>query len=138
MEGRMMQQFSIFDIAGRGMTAQLARLNATASNLANAGSVSGSEASAYRSMKPVFRTINDQFGQKTVAVDRVVLSDLAPAKRHAPGHPLADKDGFVWDAAVDANMELVEMMEASRQYQNNVQVLSTAKSLILETIRIGR
>ena len=134
----MMQQFSIFDIAGRAMTAQLARLNSTASNLANAGSVSGSESSAYRSMKPVFRTIIDQSGQKTVAVDRMVQSDLAPAKRHAPGHPMADKDGFVWDAAVDPNLELVEMLEAARQYQNNVQVLGTAKSLILETIRIGK
>ncbi len=133
----MMAQFSIFDISGRAMSAQLARLNSTASNLANAGSVSGSEASAYRSMKPVFRTIIDQSGQKTVAVDRVVQSDLAPAKRHAPGHPMADKDGYVWDAAVDPNVELVDMLEAARQYQNNVQVLGTAKSLILETIRIG-
>ncbi len=134
----MMAQFSIFDISGRAMSAQLARLNSTASNLANAGSVSGSETSAYRSMKPVFRTIMDQSGQKTVAVDRVVQSDLAPAKRHAPGHPAADKDGFVWDAAVDPNLELVDMLDAARQYQNNVQVLGTAKSLILETIRIGK
>ncbi len=133
-----MERFSIFDIAGRAMSAQLARLNSTASNLANAGTVSGSEARAYRSLKPVFRTVMDDRGNASVAVERVVRADLAPAKRHDPAHPLADQEGYVWDAAVDTNMELVDMLEAARQYQNNVQVLNTAKSLTIETIRIGK
>ena len=58
--------------------------------------------------------------------------------RHEPNHPLADSQGNVWEAGVDSNAEMVEMIEAARQYQNNVQVLETAKSLILDTIRIGR
>ncbi len=129
---------NIFDIAGRAMSAQLVRLNTTASNLANAGSVSGSEQSAFRALKPVFRAIGAEAGIATVQVDRVVASDTQPIKRHEPNHPLADANGDVWEAGVDSNAEMVEMIEAARQYQNNVQVLDTAKSLILDTIRIGR
>lgn len=134
----MANGLSIFDISGRAMSAQLVRLNTTASNLANAGTVSGSEAGAYRSMKPVFRTVMDQAGRATVAVDQVTVSKMAPSKRHDPSNPLADKDGNVWEAAVDSAAELVEMVETARQYQNNVQVLETAKGLINETLRLGQ
>jgi flagellar basal-body rod protein FlgC len=120
------------------MAAQLVRLNTTASNLANAGSVSGSEASAYRAMKPVFRTVMGEAGSATVAIDQVTQSNLAPTKRHDPAHPLADAQGNVWEAAVDSAAELVEMVETARQYHNNVQVLSTAKGLVSETLRLGQ
>jgi flagellar basal-body rod protein FlgC len=129
---------NIFDIAGRAMSAQLVRLNTTASNLANAGSISGSENDAFRALKPVFRAIGSEAGIATVQVDRVIASDTQPIRRHEPNHPLADGNGDVWEAGVDSNAEMVEMIEAARQYQNNVQVLETAKSLILDTIRIGR
>ncbi len=134
----MNPNLSIFDISGRAMAAQMVRLNTTASNLANAGAVSGNEATAFRAMKPVFRTIMGQNGQATVTVDRIDTSSVAPKKRHDPAHPLADGDGNVWEAAVDSTAELVEMIETSRQYQNNVQVLQTAKGLISETIRMGQ
>jgi len=129
---------SIFDISGRAMAAQMIRLNTTASNLANAGSVAGSEASAFRSLKPVFRAVPGAQGQATVAIDRIAQSSATPTKRHDPSHPLADANGDVWEAAVDGAAELVEMIETSRQYQNNVQVLQTAKSLTLDTLRIGQ
>jgi flagellar basal-body rod protein FlgC len=134
----MAGNLSIFDISGRAMAAQLVRLNTTASNLANAGAVSGSEASAYRAMKPVFRTIMGENGSATVAVDQIAKATTAPTKRHDPNHPLADGDGNVWEAAVDSAAELVEMVETARHYQNNVQVLSTAKGLISETLRLGQ
>lgn len=134
----MSPNFSIFDISGRAMSAQLVRLNTTASNLANAGTVSGSEASAYRAMKPVFQTIMGQDGAATVAVNRIDNSNTAPVKRHDPAHPLADQDGNVWEAAVDSAAEMIEMIETSRHYQNNVQVLATAKGLISETLRLGQ
>jgi flagellar basal-body rod protein FlgC len=134
----MASNLSIFDISGRAMAAQLVRLNTTASNLANAGSVSGSEASAYRAMKPVFRTVMGEAGSATVAIYQVTQSHLAPTKRHDPAHPLADAQGNVWEAAVDSAAELVEMVETARQYHNNVQVLSTAKGLVSETLRLGQ
>lgn len=134
----MANNMSVFDISSRAMAAQMVRLNTTASNLANAGSVSGSEATAFRSLKPVFRSVTGADGQATVAIDRVTTTQTAPTKRHDPNHPLADKNGDVWDAAVDSAAELVEMIETSRQYQNNVQVMQTAKSLTLDTLRIGQ
>jgi flagellar basal-body rod protein FlgC len=134
----MASNLSIFDISGRAMSAQLVRLNTTASNLANAGTVSGSEGTAFRAMKPVFRTVMGAAGQATVQVDRIDTGTTAPVKRYEPTHPLADKDGNVWEAAVDSAAEMVEMLETSRQYQNNVQVLATAKGLISETLRLGQ
>lgn len=129
----------IFDIAGRAMSAQLVRLNSSASNLANAGSVSSTEQGAFRALKPVFQTLYEgQTGKATVNVLGVVQSNAAPQRRHEPGHPLADAQGYVHVAAVDANAELVEVVETSRQYRNNIEVLETAKSLTLETLRMGR
>lgn len=129
---------NIFDISGRAMTAQLVRLNATASNMANAGTVTGSADSAYRAIRPVFQPITEKPGVSTVSVSSMVSSDTPATKRHDPGHPLADANGDVWEAGVDTSSELVDMVDASRNYQNNVQVLNTAKSLLLETIRMGK
>jgi len=129
---------SVFDIAGRAMSAQIVRLNTVASNLANANSVSTTEAGAYRALKPVFTEVSDRPGVATVRVDQVVQSNTQPIKRHDPTNPLADKNGDVWDAGVDSAAELVDMIETQRQYQNNVQVLQTAKTLTLDTLRLGK
>jgi flagellar basal-body rod protein FlgC len=132
------EPMNVFDIAGRAMSAQLVRLNATASNMANAGTVTGSEKTAYRAIRPVFSSDTEKPGVSTVRVDKVVTTDAKPSKRHDPNHPLADANGDVWEAAVDSSAELVDMLESARMYQNNVQVLQTAKSLMLETIRMGK
>jgi flagellar basal-body rod protein FlgC len=133
-----MANMSIFDISGRAMAAQLVRLNTTASNLANANSVSTTKEGAFRALKPVFKTVSGGEGVATVQVSQVVSSNTDPTKRHDPGNPLADQNGDVWDAGVDQAGELVEMMETARQYQNNVQVLQTAKSLTLDTLRLEK
>jgi flagellar basal-body rod protein FlgC len=128
---------SLFELGERAMSAQLVRMNAAASNLANAGSVAGSEAEAYRPLRPVFsEELDAASGLSTVQVDGVYRSDVAPVRRHDPGHPLADENGDVWASPVDENAEMVEMLEASRQYQNMVEALSTAKQLMLETMRM--
>jgi flagellar basal-body rod protein FlgC len=135
-----MANLSLFDISGRAMAAQLVRLNTTASNLANAGSLAATAEGAYRARKPVFQTYLDRAdpGRATVDVARIVSTDTSPQKQHMPGHPLADGQGNVWAAAVDSNMELVEMLEASRQYQNNVEVMQTSKTLLLNTLKLGQ
>lgn len=125
---------NIFDVAGRAMSAQMVRLNATASNLANARTDYASKDEAYRAVRPVFRSVMEN-NMATVDVEKIVQTDLEPQKRYDPSSSLADTDGFVWEAAVDETAELVDMLETARNYQNNVQVLQTAKSLILETIR---
>ena len=130
---------NIFQVSGRAMSAQLVRMNTTASNLANAGAVSGSAATAYRTMKPVFKThFDQQSGMATVDVKQIVTAGEEPTKRYDPGNPLADKDGNVYQSAVQETRELVDMMEAARSYQNNVEVMQTAKRLITDTLKLGR
>ena len=135
----MAQPLTIFDVAGRAMSAQLVRMNTTASNLANANGVATTEADAYRSMKPVFKTSYDKAsGMATVDVAQVVTAGPAPTKRHDPNNPMANQDGDVFESAVDETREMVDMLETARNYKNNVEVLQTAKGLILDTLRLGK
>ena len=128
---------TLFGVAQQGMSAQLVRMNAASSNLANAGSVSGTEQGAYRPIRAVFAEHYDPAsGLSTVRVSGVMRSSAAPVKEHNPNHPLADAEGNIWTAPVDENAEMVEMIDASRQYQNLVEALSTAKQLMLDTMRM--
>lgn len=133
----MSNPMNLFTVAQRAMSAQLVRMNSAASNLANAGSVTGNAGDAYRPMRPVFAQDLDQAtGLSTVRVQGVYRSDVEAVKRYDPGNPLADAEGNVFEAPVDQNAEMVEMLESSRQYQNMVEALQTAKQLMLETMRI--
>ena len=135
----MAQPLNVFDVAGRAMTAQLMRLNTTASNLANAGAVSTTAEGAYRAIKPVFKTSYDHAtGLATVDVQNITTAGATPTKRHDPSNPMANADGDVFVSAVDETQELVEMMETSRQYQNNVEVMNTAKSIMIDTLKLGK
>ena len=107
---------NIFDVASRGMSAQMVRLNTVASNLANARTVASSDAEAYKAVKAVFKTVYADDVQKTgissVDVDAIITVDRPAEKSYQPGHPKADKDGFIYTAAVNVDEELVEMLEA--------------------------
>ena len=128
---------TIFDLAQRAMSAQLVRMNAAASNMANAGSIAGSEAETYRPIRAVFaEQLDTASGLATVRVAGVVRDQARPVKEHNPDHPLADADGYVWTSPVDESAEMVEMMESARQYQNLVEALTTTKQLMLETMRL--
>jgi flagellar basal-body rod protein FlgC len=130
---------SISQVSGRAMSAQLTRMNTTASNLANANTVASSADAAYRTIKPVFRTAFDEAsGMATVDVERIVSAGAEPTMRYDPGNPMADKDGNIWESAVDETREMVDMLETARTYQNNVEVMQTAKQLITETLKLGR
>ncbi len=133
---------NIFDIAARGMSSQMVRLNTVASNLANSRTVASSDAEAYKAIKAVFKTVYADDVQRTgvssVDVDEIVEVDRPAEKSFQPGHPKADKDGFIYTAAVNVEEEMVEMLEASRQYQNNLEVVSTLRSLMMRTVNMGR
>jgi flagellar basal-body rod protein FlgC len=138
-----MANFNIFDIAGSGMNAQSVRLNLVASNIANANSVSSSLDTVYKSRQPVFASElkNILDGQKlgsSVNVLGVVESQEPAVMEYAPSHPMADKDGYIYKPNVNTIEEMANMMSASRSYQNNVEVLNTAKELILQTLRMGK
>lgn len=128
---------TIFDLAQRGMSAQMVRMNAAASNLANAGSIADSEANTYRAIRPVFaEELDKSTGLSSVRVQSVIRDKAQPVKQHMPDHPLADENGDVWTSPVDENAEMVEMLESARQYQNLVEALTTAKQLMLDTMRL--
>jgi flagellar basal-body rod protein FlgC len=137
-----MKALTIFDVAGRAMAAQQVRLNTVASNLANVMSVSGSPDTVYKPIKPVFETQYDSAmansGIATVDTVSISASQAPPEKRFEPNHPMADKDGYIYAPPIDQNAEMVDMIETSRQYQNNIEVLSTAKTLMLKTISVGK
>lgn len=133
----MASPMTIFDVGTRAMSAQLVRMNAAASNLANAGTVAGSEAEAYRPLRAVFsEQLDAGRAMSTVKVDSISRSTAVPVREHVPDHPMADANGDIWTAPVDQNAEMIEMMESSRQYQNMVEAMQTAKQLMLETMRM--
>jgi len=135
-----MSLLNIFDIAGSGMTAQSQRLNAVASNIANAESTVTENGTAYRAKLVEFMAV--QVGASTAAtgvkVSRV-LDDNSPLKKiYNPAHPQADQLGYVSMPNVNIAEEMVNMMSASRSYQNNVDSLNAAKSMLIKTLTLGQ
>ncbi|BBE51347.1 Flagellar basal-body rod protein FlgC [Ferriphaselus amnicola] len=133
-----MSLFNIFNIAGSGMTAQSQRLNVVASNLANADSTTGPDGKPYRAKQVVFNTV--PMGNESGAGVKVsaVVEDASPMKVvYDPKHPMADENGYVTLPNVNVVEEMVNMISASRSYQNNVDMLNTSKSMLLKTLTIG-
>ncbi|MEW5833450.1 MAG: flagellar basal body rod protein FlgC [Pseudomonadota bacterium] len=143
-----MSMFKIFDTAGSGMAAQTLRLNTVASNLANADSVSSTPQGAYRAREPLFAAVKQQVdglfaaggdgGATGVKVDGVTESQATIPSRYEPGNPMADANGYVYGSNVNPVDELVNMISASRSYQNNVEVMNTTKQLMVKTLDLGK
>jgi len=137
-----MSSFRIFDIAGSGVAAQNVRLNTVASNLANSSSVSSSPDAAYRARFPVFEAVRGEInGQETgaaVVVKEVIESNRAPNSRYEPSNPLADANGFVYTPDISTVEQITDMVSASRSYQNNIEVMRTARDLMMATLRLGQ
>jgi len=137
-----MSLFKVFDVAGSAMNAQSVRMNVTASNLANAGNVSGDPDKVYRAKQPVFSTFSsslaDQSGVQGVRLQGVVESNAPIQVRYQPGHPEANAEGNVYASNVSTVEEMVNMMSASRSYKNNVEMINTTKDLLLQTLSLGR
>lgn len=132
--------FSIFGISGSAVSAQSQRLNVVASNLANADAVAGPDGQAYRARQVVFQTLplGGEAGAAGVRVDAVTENQTPGRRVHEPGHPMADAQGYVTHSNVNAVEEMVNMISASRSYQNNVEVMNTAKNLLLKTLQLGQ
>lgn len=130
----------IFDIAASAISAQSQRLNVVASNLANADAVAGPDGQAYRARQVVFETRQAGRSASTAGVQvSGVVEDATPGRQvYDPKHPMADAQGYVTHSNVDAVEEMVNMISASRAYQNNVEVMNTARQLLLKTLQIGR
>jgi flagellar basal-body rod protein FlgC len=146
-----MSSFKIFDIAGSGLSAESVRLNTVASNLANADSVSGDPSTVYKAKHPVFQAVQQALGypvfggfgsgdsaSPAVRVAGIAESSAPPTVRNDPGNPLADSNGNVYSPNVNIIEEMTDMISASRAYQDDVEVMSTAKDLMLATLKLGQ
>lgn len=133
-----MSLLNVFSIAGSALTAQSARLNAVASNLANADSVVGADGQPYRAKQVVFKATPVEGGGIGVRVTQVVESAAPLRMMYDPKNPAADAQGYVAMPNVNVVDEMVNMISASRSYQNNVEVMNTAKSLLQKTLAIGQ
>lgn len=146
-----MSAFKIFDISGSGLAAESVRLNTIASNLANADSESSSPATVYRARHPVFEAVRaavSSFGtdlstggsgaDTAVRVAGIMESNSPPTVTHDPGNPLADKNGNVYSPNVNVIGEMTDMISASRAYQDNVEVMTTSKQMLLDTLKLGQ
>ncbi|MCW5662264.1 MAG: flagellar basal body rod protein FlgC [Piscinibacter sp.] len=134
-----MSMFNIFNVSGSAASAQSQRLNVTASNLANADTVAGPDGSAYKARQVVFQTeLMGATGAAGVKVSTIQEDQTAGRRVHDPKHPAADAEGYVTYSNVNAVEEMVNMISASRSYQNNVEVMNTAKSLLLKTLQMGQ
>ena len=131
--------FNVFNIAGSALTAQSARLNAVASNLANADSVVGSDGKPYRAKQVVFAAtpVGSEGGQG-VRVTQVVESAAPLRLQFDPKSPFANEQGYVSMPNVNVVEEMVNMISASRAYQTNAEMMNTAKALMLKTLAIGQ
>ncbi|MDQ5898794.1 MAG: flagellar basal body rod protein FlgC [Pseudomonadota bacterium] len=134
-----MSMLKIFDVSGSAVSAQTQRLNVVASNLANVDTVAGPDGSVYRNRQVVFETTYmDELTSAGVRVSNVREDDTPGRRVFDPKHPAADQQGYVTYANVNAVEEVVNMISASRSYQNNIEVMNTAKSLALKTLQMGQ
>ena len=151
-----MSLFRILDIAGTAMNAQSIRLNATASNMANAEAVSSSLDTTYRARRPLFAAAFEEALERTVekgeptdpetgepygvgvSLKGIVESQAPVIVEYNPNHPLADKDGYIYRPNVNPVEEMTDMVSANRSYQTAVQVADSAKKMLLQTLRLGQ
>ena len=137
-----MSMFSIFNVSGSAISSQAQRLNVVASNLANVDTVAGPDGSVYKARQVVFQTqlvgASEDSGSAGVKVS-AVTEDQTPGRRVLdPRHPQADAQGYVTYSNVNPVEEMVNMISASRSYQNNIEVMNTAKTLLMKTLQMGQ
>ncbi|WP_019616631.1 flagellar basal body rod protein FlgC [Psychromonas ossibalaenae] len=138
-----MSLLRVLDVSATGMSAQSVRLNTTASNLANANSVSSSAEQTYRARHPVFAAeLNRAKGGLSsdvgVKVQGIVESVAPLNQEYSPNHPKADENGFIYHSNVNVMEEMANMISASRSYQTNVQIADAAKQMLSRTLQMGK
>ncbi len=137
----MSSVFPILDISATGMHVQTVRLNTIASNMANVDSISSNKDETYRSKQPVFKTImDDETGRPAGGVKiHDIVESKAPLKmEYNPNHPMANEEGYIFRPNVNVVEEMANMLDASRSYETNIEVMNTSKQILLRTIQLGK
>ncbi|MDG1783471.1 MAG: flagellar basal body rod protein FlgC [Porticoccaceae bacterium] len=136
---------NIFGIAGSAMNAQMVRMNSTASNMANSSTAAGSQEEAYKAKRPVFEALltEQQTNMRAPVVGGVKISEMVSdstpnSSIYDPGNPNANEEGMVFLSNVNEVVEMVDMLAAARSYQNNVEVINTAKQLMMKTLDLTK
>lgn len=136
-----MSMFPTLDISATGMHVQTVRLNTIASNMANVDSISSNKDETYRSKQPVFQTIMDEetgLPEGGVRVYDIVESEAPLKMEYNPNHPMANEEGYIFRPNVNVVEEMANMLDASRNYETNIEVMNTSKQLLLRTIQLGK
>lgn len=138
-----MSLFDAMDIAGSSLSAQTVRLNSIASNMANANTVASSPEDTYRARTPLFKAVLEtqlasDRSQMGVQIDRMEEIGGEPRAEFNPGHPMADEEGYIYRPNIDVATEMVNMMQASRSFQNSIEAINTAKQLAMRTLTLGK
>ena len=137
-----MSMLTALKISSSAMTAQMTRLNTTASNLANMDVVGSTPDGAYKAKRPIFKTVMETYTtdnfEASVKVNGIHVSDRPNAKSYDPSNPAANDDGFVFMSNVNSIEEMVDMTNASRSYQTNVEVMNATKKMMMSTLQLGK
>lgn len=133
-----MNMLNVFNVSGSSLRAESVRLNTVASNMANANVVSTTPEGVYKARFPIFQTVLNAERGEGVRVAGIVESQAEARQEYSPDHPLANDDGYVFHSNVNLVEQMADMISASRNYQNNVEVMNTTKDLILQTLQLGR
>ena len=138
-----MSLFRVMDIASTGMSAEGLRLNTTASNIANANSISSSYEDTYKARHPIFaaqlQQASDEMSKGSgVQVLGIVESPKPLQIEYSPGHPMADVNGYIYKPNINVIEEMADMMSASKSYETNVQLADTTKRIFRRVLQLGQ
>ncbi|NCF33849.1 MAG: flagellar basal body rod protein FlgC [Proteobacteria bacterium] len=136
---------NIFGMAGGAMDAQSKRLSLAVENIANSDVLAGDQASAYKAKRVNFATIlqhqvrdDRREAAGGIRINDIFEDDKVVPATYQPDNPLADEDGFVYPSNVDSMIEMVEITQASRAFESNIEAMNTAKQLASRTLEILR
>ncbi len=141
-----MSFLTAFNISASGMSAERLRINVISSNIANINTTRTPEGGPYKRKDVVFEaslienknSFANQLELETVKVKNIVEDNRPPILKYDPSNPDADKDGYVKMPNINLMEEMVNLINASRSYEANVQVMRSAKDMVSRTIEILR
>ena len=141
-----MNLLTALDVNASGLTAQRKRVEISSANLANSQTTRTEEGGPYRRKDVVFQTSSFQEslgaamgkGVEGVEVSDIVNDPRPFDRRYEPGHPDADKDGYVAYPNVNVMEEMANLVEASRSYEANIAAIGIVKTMINRTLDLGR
>jgi len=132
--------FDALNVSASGMSAERLRMDVIAANLANADTTRGADGQPYRRQEVILQEKSPSFGEVLggVMVAGIVDDPTPPRRVYDPGHPDADKNGYVTMPNVNPVTEMVDLITSSRGYEANVTAMNAAKQMFTKTFDVLR